>query len=113
MSNHEALTATLLAVFNLDTDSAEPAVVAGAAATVLLAFADAVRGPAPVVGELVAELAAPAGTAELIDEVRNLICEIRAERQAAAEDRRKHNRLFRSFMGVEPATGATASGMPG
>lgn len=52
MSNHETLTAALLGAFNLDSDSADPAAVAGAAATVMLAFADAVRGPAPVAGEL-------------------------------------------------------------
>lgn len=113
MSNHETLTATLLAAFNLDSDNADPAAVAGAAATVLLAFADAVRCPAPVVGEMVAELAAPTSTAELVDEVRNLICEIRAERQAIAEDRKTNNRLFRSFMGIDPATSAAASGLPG
>jgi hypothetical protein len=116
MSNHQTITAALLAAFNLDADNADPAAVASAAATVLLAFADAVRGPAAVVGELAAELAAPAGTAELTAEVRNLICEIRAERQAIAEDRKTNNRLFRSFIsGVEvtPATGAAASGLPG
>nr|WP_315249266.1 hypothetical protein [uncultured Duganella sp.] len=113
MSNHETLTAALLAAFNLDTDKADPAAVASAAAGVLLAFADAVRGPVPVAGELVAELAAPASTAELIDEVRNLICEIRAERHAIAEDRKTNNRLFRSFMGAEPVIGTAASGLSG
>lgn len=116
MSNHQVLSAALLAAFNMDADKADPAAVAGAAATVLIAFADAVRGPAPVVGELVAELAAPAGTAELIDEVRTLICEIRAERQAITEDRKANNHLFRRFMSggeVAPATGAAACGLAG
>lgn len=113
MSNHETLTAALLAAFNLDADKADPAAVAGAAASVLVAFADAVCGPVQVAGELVAELAPPADTAELICEVRNLICEIRAERQAIAEDRKTNNRLFRSFMGAEPAIGSAASGLPG
>jgi hypothetical protein len=115
MSNHETLTASLLAAFNLDSDSADPAAVAGAAATVLLAFADVVRGPAPVVGELITSAPAPqADVAELLTEVRELIHEIRAERQAAAADRRTNNQLFRSFIsGGAPATGTGASGLAG
>lgn len=46
MSNHAALSAALLAAFNLDADGAKPEDIAKAAATVLIAFADAVRGPA-------------------------------------------------------------------
>jgi hypothetical protein len=42
MSNHETLTAALLAAFNLDADSADPAVVAGAAAAVLVALQELV-----------------------------------------------------------------------
>ncbi|RFP32448.1 hypothetical protein [Duganella sp. BJB476] len=112
MSNHANLSAALLVAFNLDTDNADPAAVADAAATVLVAFADLVRGPAPVVSELVAaELAPLPGHGELIAEVRNLICEIRADRQAFAEERKTNNRLFRSFVGGMP--GAEHSGLPG
>jgi len=84
MSNHETLTAALLAAFNLDADMADPAAVAGAAATVLLAFADAVRGPAPVAGELVSPQpvapASQADQAELLNELRALIHELRTDR---------------------------------
>ena len=78
MSNHANLTAALLSAFNLDADKAEPAVTADALATVLVAFADLVRGPAPVVAELAAaELAPLPDQAELIAEVRTLTEEIR------------------------------------
>lgn len=42
MSNHETLTAALLAAFNLDADKADPVVVAGAAAGVLVALQEPV-----------------------------------------------------------------------
>ncbi|MBV6321945.1 hypothetical protein [Duganella violaceipulchra] len=112
MSNHANLAAALLAAFSLDTDKADPVAIADALATVLVAFADLVRGPAPVFAELAAvELAPLPGQAELIAEVRNLICEIRADRQAFAEERKTNNRLFRSFVGGMP--GAEHSGLPG
>ncbi|RFP19148.1 hypothetical protein [Duganella sp. BJB475] len=118
MSNHTNISAALLAAFNLDTDNADPAAVADAAATVLVAFADLVRGPAPTpyfAGEVLkfatVELAPLPGQAELIAEIRELIYEIRADRQAFVEERKTNNRLFRSFVGGMP--GAEHSGLPG
>lgn len=67
MSNHATLTAALLAAFNLDADNADPQVVASAAAGVLVAFAQIVRGgPAPVVAELAAVESAADDTPALI-----------------------------------------------
>jgi hypothetical protein len=104
MSNHQNLTAALLAVFNLDTDNADPAVVAGAAATVLLAFADAVRGSAPVVAEVTGvELVADETPALILAELRKqtTLLEVLAKQGDHAALR------------TAPATGAAASGLPG
>lgn len=103
MSNHETLTAKLLEAFNLDADKADPAAVASAAASVLIAFAEVVRGPALQLGELVAvECAASAGHDELLNEMRALIEELRQERRSrVAGDR------------CAPCTGAAACGLPG
>jgi hypothetical protein len=54
MINHKTLAAALLAAFNLGADKADPAAVADAAASVLVAFADLVRSPAPILAELTA-----------------------------------------------------------
>lgn len=83
MSTHEKLTAALLGVFEID-EANKPA-AAGALAGVLVAFADAVRGPAPVVAELVAgELAIDPAQGELLNELRALVHEIRSDRLARA-----------------------------
>ena len=69
---------------NLNAD-ADPTAVAGATATVLLAFADAVRGPAPVVGELAAVEQGVDDTPTLIlAELRkqNTLLEVLAKRRA-------------------------------
>lgn len=47
MSSRAAMSAAILAAFNLDTDGAKPEVVADAAAAVLCSFAAAVRGELP------------------------------------------------------------------
>lgn len=117
MSNHEALTAALLAAFNLDSDSADPAAVAGAAATVLLAFADAVRGPAPVAGELVAaELIADETPALILAELRKQTTLL----EVLAKQGDQPLRVGMDFTAGGPvahainvATGAAASGLPG
>lgn len=104
MSNHQNLTAALLAVFNLDTDNADPAVVAGTAATVLMAFADAVRGPAPVVAEVTGvELVADETPVMILAELRKQtrLLEVLAKQGDHAALR------------TAPATGAAASGLPG
>ncbi len=104
MSNHETLTAALLAAFNLDCDSADPAAVAGAAATVMLAFADAVRGPAPVAAELaVVEPHADSTTALILAELRKhtTLMEVLAKQGDHAALR------------TAPATGAATCGLPG
>jgi hypothetical protein len=82
MSNHETFTAKLLEAFNLDADKADPAAVASAAASVLIAFAEVVRGPALQLGELVAvECAASANHDELLVELRkqNTLLEVIAK----------------------------------
>ena len=108
MSNHAVLSAALQAAFAVN--EADQVTAADALATVLMAFADAVRGPAPVVSELaVADLAPLPGQAELICEVRALIQEIRA-------DRRHASRVARTVVGepgVSWVDGAAASGLPG
>lgn len=104
MSNHQTITAALLAVFNLDTDNADPAVVAGAAATVLLAFADAVRGPALVVDEI-------AGVALTADETPALILAELRKQNTLLEVLAKQGDRF--ALCVAPATSAAASGLPG
>lgn len=104
MSNHQNLTAALLAVFNLDTDKAEPAVVAGAAATVLLAFADAVRGPTAVVGQVV-------GVELVADDTPALIlAELRKQTTLLEVLAKQGDQLARC---VVPVTGAAALGLPG
>ena len=116
MSNHATVSAALLAVFNLDTDKADPAAVADAAANVLVAFADLVRGPAPVPfihdGALqfaAAEVSTALGTAELICEVRALIEEIRQDRQYNVRAFKKVNGEFVPLKNA----GAESSGLPG
>jgi len=87
MSNHDKLTAALLGVFEIN--EADKQAAAGALAGVLVAFADAVRGPAPVVAELVAgELTTDPAQSELLNELRALVHEIRSDRlsRAAAAD---------------------------
>lgn len=120
MSTKLALHQALLAAFSLERAEYSDEAAADALTKVLMAFAEAVRGPAPVLipvirGEelsfISADSATTPGTAELIAEVRALICEIRAERQLAADERMTNNRLFRSFVGGMP--GAETGGLPG
>jgi hypothetical protein len=104
MSNHQTITAALLAAFNLDADNADPAAVASAAATVLLAFADAVRGPAPVVAEVAGvELAADETPALILSELR--------KQTTLLEVLAKQGDRFTHY--VAPATGAATCGLPG
>lgn len=71
MSDHATITAALLGAFNLDADNADPVAVAGAAATVLLAFADSVCAPEAVIGEVVdVELVADETPAMILAELR-------------------------------------------
>ncbi|MRW82929.1 hypothetical protein GJ698_02340 [Pseudoduganella sp. FT26W] len=103
MSNHQTITAALLAAFNLDADNADPAAVASAAATVLLAFADAVRGPAPVVGEM--------ASVELVaDETPTLILAELRKQNTLLEVLAKQGDRF--ALCAAPATGAAACGLP-
>lgn len=117
MSNHENLTAALLAAFNLDSDSADPAAVAGAAATVLLAFAEAVRGPASVADELVAaELIADETPALILAELRkqNTLLEVLAKQGDRALHVGMNGTAFSTaLVAASVATGAGASGLPG
>ena len=52
MTNRDRLHSALTAAFNLERNGADDAAAAGALTDVLVAFAEVVRGPAPVVGEL-------------------------------------------------------------
>lgn len=84
MSNHATLSAALLAAFNLDTDKADPAAVADAAASVLVAFAGLVRGPAPGFSDqAVVELTADETPALILAEIRGLRADL-AERAGQA-----------------------------
>jgi hypothetical protein len=85
MSNHANLTAAILFAMRIDADAADEATVASALADILVAFADLVRGPAPVCAELAAvEQAAEPAAAELLNQIGALVEEIRSDRRARA-----------------------------
>ncbi|SDF80237.1 MULTISPECIES: hypothetical protein [unclassified Duganella] len=93
MSNHETLAAALLAAFNLDADKADPAVVAGAAAGVLVALQE------PLLTEL---------------RKQTTLLEVLAKQG----DRALHVGINGTAYGITSAaatvaTGAAASGLPG
>ncbi|TFW15934.1 hypothetical protein [Duganella callida] len=52
MSNHQALSAALLAAFQLDADSRDPAAIADTAATLLIELATILRGPPVTVANI-------------------------------------------------------------
>lgn len=114
MSNHENLTAALLAAFNLDADKADPAVIAGAAARVLAAFAEIVRGPAPVAGELAStELVVDETPALILAELRALRSDASAHMRSLLEARMCGAARIAGDLVDALATGGAASGLPG
>lgn len=92
MSNHETLTAALLAAFNLDADKADPAVVADAAAGVLVALQE------PVLTELRKQTTLLEVIAKQGDRAMRLGLDFTTGGHVAH---------------IAPATGVAASGLPG
>jgi hypothetical protein len=118
MSSHATISAALLAAFNLDTDEADPAAVADAAASVLVAFADLVRAPAPVSyfsgDELkfaTAELAADETPTLILAELRKqtTLLEVLAKQGDVSM---RGAALLSTVVGAGPG-GAHNSGLPG
>lgn len=110
MSSQAAISAALLAAFNLDADNGDPSVVADAAASVLVAFANLMRAPAPVPYFSGGELKF-ATAVRVADETLVLtLAEQRKQTTLLEVLAKQGDRLANC---TAPATGAAASGLPG
>jgi hypothetical protein len=105
MSNHATISAALLAAFNLDTDKAHPAAVADAAASVLVEFAELVRGPAPVMSESSAAGLVAGGMAAIAAELRKQTTLLEVLAKQGDASRREFSKVTHS--------GDAISGLPG
>lgn len=107
MSNHAILSAALQAAFAAQ--AANPAAYADAVASVLVAFADAVRGPAPTVTEF-------AATELVADETpKQILAELRKQTAVLETIASQGARLARlsEAVGSPLLSGAEHSGLPG